>query len=326
MKVESTSGEMGNSVAEGISRSPGHLLRQERSRQGLKKVEIAARLHITKHYVAALESNSYEKLPGAIFARGYLRKYAELLDLEPDQIVKLYNEIILENAEKSDDVKRKNRKKLNFIWIFFSVLGVVLFSLVIWLYGLFSRENSTVSEHQVNSQTDKDIIHDTLSVGLESEEDNKKPYRVELLTNVDSASKIEGDSSIKPAENNRLISSSPDFYMRPNASLSEARDAPDVIYSTAVPRNANIRVDSGGSDVLLVSFKDQSWIEIVDSSEMRIYRDIRSSGDVLEIMGNAPFDILIGDAAHTNLLFNGAEIDVLSNIRVDHSARFIIGN
>lgn len=326
MKVESLSDEMDSAAAKGISRSPGDLLRQERSRQGLKKVEIAERLHITKHYVAALESNSYEKLPGAIFAKGYLKKYAELLDLESDQIVKLFNEIISENAEKSDDVKRKNRKKLNFIWVFVSVLGAVLFSLVIWLYGVFSRENSTVSEPQVNSQTDKDVIQDALSVGLESEEDNEMPDRMGLLTNVDSASKIEGDASRKPAENDRLIPSPPDFYMRPNASLSEAEDASDVIYSTAVPLNANIRIDSGGSDVLLVSFKDQSWIEIVDSSETRIYRDIRSSGDVLEIMGNAPFDILIGDATHTNLLFNGAEIDVLSNIRVDHSARFVIGN
>ena len=82
MKVESLSDEVGKIAIEGNSRSPGELLRQERSRRDLKKMEVAERLHITKHYVTALESDSYEKLPGAVFTRGYLKKYAELLGLD----------------------------------------------------------------------------------------------------------------------------------------------------------------------------------------------------------------------------------------------------
>jgi cytoskeleton protein RodZ len=325
MKVESLSGEVGKIATEGISRSPGELLRQERSRRGLKEMEVAERLHITKHYVTALESDSYEKLPGAIFERGYLKKYAELLGLDADQIVDLYNEIESQKLGESDDVNRRGRNKLNFMWILFSAIGLVFLSLVIWLYSFFSRENSAASEPQVNYQTDKDVIQDTFSIGLESEEDNKTPYRTNLLTSVDSVGEIEDESSIEPSVDNRVIFP-PKGSERSDASLADVRDASDMTYSTATQLNANPRIDSGGSDFLLVFFKDQSLIEIVDGSQTRIYRDIRSSGDVLEIFGRAPFDILIGDATHTNLVFNGVEIDVSSNIRVDHSARLVIGN
>ena len=325
MKVEPLSDEVGKMANEGISRSPGELLRQERSRRGLKKIEVAERLHITKHYVIAIESDSYEKLPGGIFARGYLKKYAELLGLDADQIVILYNEMELQKLGESDGVSRRKKNKLNFMWILFSTIAVVLLSSVIWLYAFFSRENSAASEPQANYQTDKDVIPDTFSIVSESEEDNKTPYRTKLLTNVDSVGEIEDESPLGPSGDNRVILPPKDFK-RSDASLAEVRDASDVTYSTATQLNANLRIDSGGSDFLMVFFKDQSLIEIVDGSQTRIYRDIRSSGDVLEIMGKAPFDILIGDATHANLVFNGVEMDVSSNIRVDHSARFVIGN
>ena len=325
MKVESLSDEVGKIAIEGISRSPGELLRQERSRRDLKKMEVAERLHITKHYVTALESDSYEKLPGAVFTRGYLKKYAELLGLDADEIVNLHNEIDSQKLGERDHVNRRKKIKLNFMWISFSAIGVVLLSLVIWLYVFFSRDNSTASEPRVNYQTDKNVIQDTFSIVLEREENNKTPYRTELLTNVDSVSEMEDESSIEPSGDNRVIFLPKDFK-RSDASLAEVRDASDETYLTVTQLNANTRIDSGGSDFLLVFFEDQSLIEIVDGSQTRIYRDIRSRGDVLEIMGKAPFDILVGDATHTNLVFNGVEIDVSSNIRVDHSARFVIGN
>ena len=54
----------------------GDILQRQRQRLGLNEKEVANKLHITMHYVKALETNSYEKLPGAVFAKGYLKSYA----------------------------------------------------------------------------------------------------------------------------------------------------------------------------------------------------------------------------------------------------------
>jgi formate dehydrogenase iron-sulfur subunit len=57
-------------------------MQQERIRRGLSEKEVADQLHITMHYVRSLEANNYDKLPGAVFAKGYIKNYAQLLELD----------------------------------------------------------------------------------------------------------------------------------------------------------------------------------------------------------------------------------------------------
>ena len=90
-------------------------------------------------------------------------------------------------------------------------------------------------------------------------------------------------------------------------------------------RGQVITVDAGGEDVLKITFSAESIVQIADSSDTQIYRDIRVAGDVLEVMGSAPFNVLLGDAASTSLIFNGSAVDFRTNIRVDNSARLTIG-
>ena len=80
-----------------------------------------------------------------------------------------------------------------------------------------------------------------------------------------------------------------------------------------------------GTDTLRISFSGANWVEVNDGEENQIYRDLRVAGDVLEITGSAPFSILLGDAPRARLTFNGNEIDVSDNIRVDNSARLTVG-
>ena len=88
----------------------------------------------------------------------------------------------------------------------------------------------------------------------------------------------------------------------------------------------NIKIVSNGSDFLRISFLGNSWIEVNDSFEKRIYRDIRLAGDILDIKGDAPFDIFFGDAPNIKIFFNGIEIDIAEKIRIDNSARLIVGS
>ena len=55
--------------------TPGARLRAERLRRGFDEDEIADKLHITRHYLRAIEEDAYDKLPGVVFARGYVRNY-----------------------------------------------------------------------------------------------------------------------------------------------------------------------------------------------------------------------------------------------------------
>ena len=80
----------------------GETLRLQRESKGLPEKEVADRLHITVHYLRSIESNKYEKLPGEVFARGYIKSYAELLELDTDEILNLYQALVAEKRQKKE--------------------------------------------------------------------------------------------------------------------------------------------------------------------------------------------------------------------------------
>ncbi len=72
--------------------SAGPMLREARESRGLSVFEVAEKLFLTEHYVNALESESYEKLPGEVYVKGYIKSYALLLDLDKEQVMDAYRQ------------------------------------------------------------------------------------------------------------------------------------------------------------------------------------------------------------------------------------------
>jgi cytoskeleton protein RodZ len=81
---------------------------------------------------------------------------------------------------------------------------------------------------------------------------------------------------------------------------------------------------STGEDVLRISFRGASWIEIDDGSMVRLYNDMMGAGDALTIRGEAPFHVLIGDATQVDVNLNAALVDISDDIREDSSARLVL--
>jgi hypothetical protein len=78
----------------------GSTLRDERIRRGLGIDEIEAGTKIRAKYLMALEDERFEVLPGAAYARAFLRDYAEELGLDPQSMIDRLNTVF----EVEDDV------------------------------------------------------------------------------------------------------------------------------------------------------------------------------------------------------------------------------
>jgi cytoskeleton protein RodZ len=65
----------------------GTTLRTARERRGLTLAQLAERTKIPPAILQALDQNGFERLPGGIFVRGYLRAYASEVGLDPVEIV-----------------------------------------------------------------------------------------------------------------------------------------------------------------------------------------------------------------------------------------------
>ena len=72
--------------------SAGGLLRRTREELGWDIRDVASALRIRAEYLAALERNTVEGLPGPTYATGFLRAYAEYLGLDGHEIVRRFRE------------------------------------------------------------------------------------------------------------------------------------------------------------------------------------------------------------------------------------------
>jgi len=141
----------------------GDILRNKRLEKGLTLEDVSNLVKIRKKYLEALESGNYNEIPGTVYAKSFLKIYADFLGLDRFYILKRYqSEIMPEqnivipptyympiNNQKS---KRASRTKL-FLYIIATIIGIVL---IVW--GI----NSLRSSDTTSSIIDEKIIENPL--------------------------------------------------------------------------------------------------------------------------------------------------------------------
>ena len=73
-------------------RSAGDELRQRREALGLDLADVAAALRIKPAYIGALEAGRADELPGAVYAIGFIRAYADHLGLDHREMLRLFKQ------------------------------------------------------------------------------------------------------------------------------------------------------------------------------------------------------------------------------------------
>ncbi|NCC33725.1 MAG: helix-turn-helix domain-containing protein [Chloroflexia bacterium] len=68
----------------------GARLRQARESQGLSLAQASMDTRILQQSLIALEEGAFQRLPGDVAIRGFIRNYAQYLGLVPDELIELY--------------------------------------------------------------------------------------------------------------------------------------------------------------------------------------------------------------------------------------------
>src|SRR5438067_7523514 len=72
--------------------SLGHMLRAERERRGIGLDQIEQATHIRSAQLRAIEDDRLDALPAEAYARGFVRAYAEELDLDQALVGRLFSD------------------------------------------------------------------------------------------------------------------------------------------------------------------------------------------------------------------------------------------
>lgn len=128
----------------------GLWLRRQRELRQIGLQEIGDRTKISVRYLKAMEEDRFELLPGAVFARGFLREYARYVGLNPDEVVNFYLATREEEQEDSEAELDAREERRSSPWpIVWGVLALVLLVLLgVWLARALGggSETSTSSE------------------------------------------------------------------------------------------------------------------------------------------------------------------------------------
>ena len=71
----------------------GERLLEARHAQQISIDEIAKELHLDEYKVRALERNEFDVLGAPVFAKGYLKKYAQLVGVRADDVIADYYQL-----------------------------------------------------------------------------------------------------------------------------------------------------------------------------------------------------------------------------------------
>src|SRR5688572_21332430 len=82
----------------------GEQLRVAREGRGIPLREISEQTRISMHYLEAIETNDYKRLPGGIFNRSFVKAYARYVGYDEKEAIDGYTRYMREAGDSGDEV------------------------------------------------------------------------------------------------------------------------------------------------------------------------------------------------------------------------------
>lgn len=163
----STGTKMSEELSNIGSRSFGANLKWAREQKNCTLDEAADHLYILKRHLQALEAEDFEALPQMTFARGFAINYAKYLGLDPNVIVKSFDEVYPEHLKSSGNIKaplkplgtlQRDSRRPSFRINPFLILGIIaLIALAVFLLRTVNNARQETAPNQQDETAISDI-------------------------------------------------------------------------------------------------------------------------------------------------------------------------
>jgi len=115
---------------------PGKQLAAYRTSKGLSLEYVASKLFLRTQLLESLEADNYTKLPQAVFIKGYIRSYANLLGMAPEPLISAFNQFCVEDRKTERTLwqsrRTPNTQERLVRWVTGLIVMSVLVGVTIW--------------------------------------------------------------------------------------------------------------------------------------------------------------------------------------------------
>lgn len=275
----------------------GERLAVARRDQDISLRDIAKELHLDESKVQELEQNNFESLGAPVFARGHLRKYAEIVGLNPDEIGADYDELAVSLSEPPIvGEPRHVARDIDLTRFIVPAVVSILFLLAVVVWFGAGSPLPTFG-----------IAEDPPGEAIEIRRPVEVPMLVPSVTMQEQVAESPTDSPAEPVAETSL----------PEPAAEEPDDATPV---AAEPPAA----PSGPQVSLELTFSGNCWTEVTDAQGDRLFFDLGSEGRSVRVSGTAPLRVLFGSYENVSVTVDGSAYPIPASARRGETARFTV--
>lgn len=325
----------------------GAQLRLARERAGLGRAEVARNLRVTDRVIECLEYELFDELPAPIYVRGYLRQYAALLRMPPEEMVHLYNRTCAERPAPLIRESLRQRlvdRQFGFrVWPVLTVLVAAATLLGLWLFG-----------GQPNLSQVSDVLQDkpatnampgtgttTMSGGQQQSSVVPQKTPTPAKPGEQRAMPVGRDEATAVSDNSHSPAGQDWQPDRAMSAKERARDNPDANANGQPPpgslsgQETQQSIQSGlaassstaavpGLRDVQFQFSKDCWIEVRDADGRKILVSMGRAGETRSIRAKAPLAVMLGNASGVAILVDGKKFDFSKYLNKSQISRFRI--
>ena len=277
--------------------SCGELLAQTRREKGLNAEEIAKELRINISVIEMMEDNDFQSIGAPVFAKGYLRQYANILGLSAESLLEEYNQL---NPDKnSAPIVNKTAEQISkYVLTPKLILMIASFFLVLLIISMIVSSLSQTEAVSNQEASIEDLIIDDLSVLNEISPIEMKESVMEELKPID-------DQDINPV-------------------LNEI--SPIAMQESVIEESGALFLEPEALS-LIIEYSGLCWTEIYDVNGQLLFYDMGNFDKTVVVIGIGPLDVLFGAASEVlSLRVDNQNYPLPESSRQDEVLRFSVSN
>lgn len=329
---------LGTASMAGASLGVAALLRETRIKLNRDIAVAATTLRIRQPYLQAIEDGRFQDLPGAAYAVGFVRGYAEYLGLDGNEIVRRFKQENRDLAGRAELVFPSTGSG-SFIptgaLLGLAVIGAMV-AYGIW-YWLQDRPESTVDLVPALPERLAALIHKPVDEPADGPDQAPKPAEMAPLSAASAPAPAPISDSPPPAE--PVVEKSAAHETEPPLAPPEppkAAEAKPLSKPSKPVRVADLPVGDNPSAVLPASADapapeaakpvwrasrrvqlradDSCWIKIRDGSGQMVLSRLLKKGDVFAPPDRPGLEMTVGSAGALTILVDGRELPSLGPV------------
>jgi len=283
--------------------APGKILAAQREAMGWTVEQVADQLKLAVRQVVAIEAGDSAALPGPAVVRGFVRAYAKIVRLDP---IPLVAKISLDAPGPSDATHThlRHNKPSSFSEVRFPSHGkraalpiVPILAVVVvvgalaaaWHYGLMAK---------LTNRGESAVAASTVAAPISAAPATSTP----LVTNTPSTVAAPLTSLQNP--------SVPLISVPPPSAVTPGSPSAGVAPTAAPAAAAATATAAAGANALVVTVRDDSWIEIRRSKGAPLISRVVKAGSTESFEISEPVTLVVGRPGGVTATLRGAAVDL----------------